>query len=85
MVGAITGLLVRVEEGELVVFNAPGDDIALFSRPGTSFSGRVLETIAGGGVIASVGSSTATNVRRLRLRNSDGGVIYDEKIFVYLT
>ncbi len=85
MAGAITGLLVRVEEEELVVFNSPGDDLALFSRPGTSFPAPVLKRIAGGGVSASLGASTPNNVRRLRLKDTDGGLIYDGRLFVYLT
>ena len=85
MAAAMRGIYVGLGPDQMVVFNGEGDDLALFSRPGTSFPRGVLETIASGGVIASLGASTPTNIRRLRLQSAGGEVILDQQIFVYLT
>ncbi len=80
----IREILVQLDPDQMVVFLAEADSIALFSRPGTSFPGSVLETIASGGVVASLGASSPTNLRRLRMRSASGEVIFDDRIFVYL-
>lgn len=85
MGASIAGILVRLDPVQLVIFTAPGEDLALFSRPVDHFSRSVLETIAAGGVVASLGASTASNVRRLRLHDTNGNLIFDERIPVYLT
>lgn len=83
MASPIRKLLVRLDE-QIVVFAEPGEDLALFSRAGFHFPEPVLESIAAGGVSASLGASTPANVRRLRLREPGGRLIFDSPILVYL-
>ncbi len=85
MAASIGRLLVRLDPERIVVFAEPGEDLALFSRAGFHFPTGVLESIAAGGVVASLGPSTPSNVRRLRLRDPGGRLIFDEPIVVYVT
>ncbi|MDQ2871286.1 MAG: hypothetical protein M3S32_11115 [Acidobacteriota bacterium] len=84
MAAPIRKLLVRLDPERIVFFVEPGEDLALFSRAGFHFPKEVVESIAAGGVIASLGPSTSSNVRRLRLRDSAGRLIFNEPIVVYL-
>jgi hypothetical protein len=74
-----------LEQGELVFFESREEGLALFARPRSLFSLSVVQAVERGRVRASLGPSDGRNVRRLRLWDPKGEVIFDKRIHVFVT